>query len=137
MIGHYRDGGWAETIVVPARNAVPLPEEIPFEHGAVLMCSASTSLHALRRARLSGGESAAVFGVGGLGMAAIQLARALGAIDVYAVDIHRSKLDVATSLGAIAVDASRGDAADAIRELTGGRGVDVALELIGLPVTMQ
>src|SRR4051812_24112452 len=108
MIGHYRDGGWAETIVVPARNAVPLPEEIPFEHGAVLMCSASTSLHALRRARLSGGESVAVFGVGGLGMAAIQLARALGAIDVYAVDIDRSKLDVATSLGAIVVDASRG-----------------------------
>jgi 2-desacetyl-2-hydroxyethyl bacteriochlorophyllide A dehydrogenase len=137
MIGHYRDGGWAEFIVVPARNAVPLPDEIPFEHGAVLMCSASTSLHALRRGRVTGGESVAVFGIGGLGMAAIQIAAALGATDVYAVDIDSAKLELAQAVGAIPVNATQGDAADVIRAMTQGRGVDVALELIGLPITMQ
>ena len=137
MIGHFRDGGWAEYIAVPERNAVRLPDEIPFEHGAVLMCSSSTALHALRKGRLSGGESVAVFGAGGLGMSAIQLARALGALAVYAVDLDAAKLRLAEELGAIAVDARGGDPVEAIRHLTGGRGVDVALELIGLPLTMR
>jgi propanol-preferring alcohol dehydrogenase len=137
MIGHFRDGGWAERIVVPERNAVRLPDEISFEHGAVLMCSSATSLHALRKARLVGGETVAVFGVGGLGMSAVQLARALGALDVFAVDLDASKLRLAAELGAIAVHAGDGDPVAAIRQRTGGRGVDVALELIGLPLTMR
>jgi 2-desacetyl-2-hydroxyethyl bacteriochlorophyllide A dehydrogenase len=136
MIGHFRDGGWAEYVAVPERNAVRLPDAIPFEHGAVLMCSSSTALHALRKGRLAGGETVAVFGVGGLGMSAVQLARALGALDVYAVDLDADKLRLAESYGAVAIDA-REDAVAAIRERTGGRGVDVALELIGLPVTMR
>lgn len=137
MIGHYRDGGWAEFIVVPERNAVKLPDEIPFEHAAVLMCSSSTSLHALRKGRLTGGESVAVFGAGGLGMSAIQLARALGALDVFAVDLSAEKLQLASEYGAIPINARDGDPVQAIRDRTGGRGVDVALELIGLPLTMR
>jgi 2-desacetyl-2-hydroxyethyl bacteriochlorophyllide A dehydrogenase len=136
MLGHYRDGGWAEYIAVPEWNVVPLPTEIPFEHGAALMCSAATSLHALRRSRIRSGESLAVFGVGGLGMTAVQIGRKLGASDIYAVDIDRAKLEHARELGAIPVDASAGDAADTIRDLTSGKGVDVSLEVIGLPVTM-
>ena len=77
MIGKYRDGGYAEFILVPARNAVPLPEDIPFEQGAIMMCSAATSLHALIKARLQPGESVAVFGVGGLGISAVQLCASL------------------------------------------------------------
>jgi 2-desacetyl-2-hydroxyethyl bacteriochlorophyllide A dehydrogenase len=136
MIGHFRDGGWAEYVAVPERNAVRLPDAIPFEHGAVLMCSSSTALHALRKGRLAGGETVAVFGVGGLGMSAVQLARALGALDVYAVDLDAAKLRMAEGHGAVAIDA-RADPVAAIRERTGGRGVDVALELIGLPLTMR
>jgi propanol-preferring alcohol dehydrogenase len=137
MIGHFRDGGWAEYIAVPERNAVRLPDEIPFEHGAVLMCSSATSLHALHKGRLAGGESVAVFGVGGLGMSAVQLARALGALDVFAVDLDDGKLAMARDYGAIAVHADREDPVAAILESTAGRGVDVALELIGLPLTMR
>ena len=136
MVGHFRDGGWAEYIEVPERNAVRLPDEISFEHGAVLMCSSATSLHALRKARLVGGETVAVFGVGGLGMSAVQLARALGALDIFAVDLDADKLRVAQSYGAIPVNARESDPVAAIRQHTGGRGADVALELIGLPVTM-
>lgn len=137
MLGHYTDGGYAEFIAVPERNAVKLPEEIPFEQGATLMCASATSLHALRKSRLKGGETLAVFGAGGLGMSAIQLGRALGASDVYAVDINPAKLALAKDLGAVPVNAGEGDAVEVIRKLTGGKGVDVALEVIGLPVTMS
>jgi len=137
MIGHHIDGGYAEYIAVPARNAIPLPDEIPFEEGATLMCASATAFHALRRGRVKDGETVAVFGVGGLGLSAIQLAKALGAIDVYAVDIKSDKLELASEYGAIPINASRMDAVEEIRRLTKGRGVDVALEMIGLQATMK
>lgn len=137
IIGKHRDGGYAEYIVVPARNAVPLPDEIPFEHGAVLMCSSATSFHALRKARLQPGETVAVFGAGGLGMSALQLARVFGAVSVYAVDINDEKLALAERYGATPVNASKHDPVVEIRRLTDGKGVDVALEVIGLPQTME
>lgn len=137
MIGNNRDGGYAEYIVMPERSAFLLPDEIPFEHGAIMMCSSATSLHALRKARLAAGETVAVFGAGGLGTSAIQLARCLGALEVFAVDIRQSKLEAAQSYGAIPVDAAGGDPVEAIKQLTGGRGVDVALELVGSPKTME
>ena len=137
MIGKYQDGGYAEYIVVPSRNAIPLPDEIPFEQGAIMMCSSATSLHALYKAKLKPGESVAVFGVGGLGISAVQLARAFGALDVYAVDINADKLKLAESYGAIPVNAGTADPVAEIRRLTGGQGVDVALELVGLRQTIE
>jgi 2-desacetyl-2-hydroxyethyl bacteriochlorophyllide A dehydrogenase len=137
MLGYHRDGGYAEYILLPARNAFPLPDEIPFEQGAIMMCSSATSFHALRKGRLEPGQSVAVFGVGGLGMSAVQLARVFGALDVYAVDISARKLHMAEGFGAVPIDATQADPVAEIKRLTGGRGVDVALELIGLPQTMQ
>jgi 2-desacetyl-2-hydroxyethyl bacteriochlorophyllide A dehydrogenase len=137
MLGYHRDGGYAEYIVLPARSAFPLPDEIPFEQGAIMMCSSATSFHALRKGRVKAGEAVAVFGVGGLGMSALQLAWAFGALDVYAVDISPRKLDMAEELGAIPINTAETDPVAEIKRLTGGRGVDVALELIGLPLTMQ
>jgi propanol-preferring alcohol dehydrogenase len=137
MLGKNRDGGYAEYISVPARNAFPLPDEIPFEHGAIMMCSSSTSFHALRKGRVAAGDSVAVFGVGGLGMSAVQLARAFGALDIYAVDIDADKLRMAEDFGAIPVDASKTDPVAEIKRLGGGRGVDVALEMIGLSLTVR
>ena len=137
MLGHHRDGGFAEYVTAPARNAVFLPDRIAFEHGAILMCSSATSLHALARARLAPGETVAVFGCGGLGMSAIQLARALGAREVFGVDIRAEPLSAVRKHGAIPVDASAGDPVAALRHLTNQRGVDVALELAGLPATMR
>jgi len=137
MLGHHVDGGYAEYIAVPARNAIPLPEEISFEEGATLMCASATALHALRKGRVKAGETVAVFGVGGLGLSAIQLARASGAVEVYAVDIKQDKLELASEYHAIPVDASRVDAVEEIRRLTQGKGVDVALEMIGMRKTME
>ena len=137
MIGKHRDGGYAEYLRMPERSVVPLPDEISFEHGAVLMCSSSTSLHALRKARMAEGETVAIFGAGGLGMSAIQLARAFGASRIYAVDINRKKLELAEKFGAIPVNAAKTDPVSEIRQLTQGKGVDVALELVGLPQTAR
>jgi propanol-preferring alcohol dehydrogenase len=137
MIGKYRDGGYAEYLCVPARSVFKLPAEIPFEHGAILMCSSATAFHALRKARLQPGESVVIFGAGGLGMSAIQLARAFGAAQVFAVDINPHKLALAEKLGAWVIDAAHVDPVEAIHAATGGHGVDVALELIGLPLTME
>ena len=137
MLGHHVDGGYAEFIAVPARNAIHLPDEIPFEAGATLMCASATALHALTKSRIKAGETVAVFGVGGLGLSAIQLAKAMGAVEVYAVDIQRDKLELASEYDAIPIDASRADAVEEIRKLTKGRGVNVAVEMIGLRKTME
>lgn len=137
MIGKNRDGGYAEYMVMPARSVVHLPDEISFEQGAVLMCSSSTCFHALRKAKLVTGETVAIFGAGGLGMSAIQLAKAFGALDIYAVDVNQGKLELAEKYGAIPVNAATVDPVAEIRRLTKGKGVDVAVELVGLPQTMR
>jgi propanol-preferring alcohol dehydrogenase len=137
MIGHFMDGGYAEYVAVPSRNALTLPPEIPFEQGATLMCASATSFHALRKSRLRAGEKAAVFGIGGLGLSAVQLARAFGAVEVFAVDREEDKLALAASYGAVSVNAALVDPVQEIKRHTAGRGVDVALEMIGRASTMQ
>jgi 2-desacetyl-2-hydroxyethyl bacteriochlorophyllide A dehydrogenase len=137
MIGHFTNGGYAQYISIPARNTLPLPPEIPFAQGATLMCASATAFHSLRKSRLRAGETAAVIGVGGLGISAVQLARAFGAIEVFAVDIREESLALAAAYGARPVQARKVDPVTEIRRLTGGRGVDVAIEMLGSPSTMQ
>jgi propanol-preferring alcohol dehydrogenase len=137
MIGRHRDGGYAEFIKVPARNAFKLPDEISFEIGAIMMCSSATALHALNKARLKIGESVAIFGFGGLGFSALQLARAIGAGKICVVEINPVKLASAKKLGAVTIDANAGDPVKQIKDATNGKGVDVSLELIGSAKTMR
>ena len=134
MVGNTRDGGYAEKIIVPARNLVAIPDAVALEHAAVMMCSSATSFHALHKARFQPGESVAVFGLGGLGQSAVQLAISGGASAVYAVDVNPAKAELAAHYGAIPI-AGGPDAVAAIVSDSGG--VDVALELVGLPVTMS
>src|SRR5437016_10627688 len=137
MIGKHRDGGYAEFIKVPGRNAFALPDEISFEVGAIMMCSSATALHALNKARLRSGESVAIFGFGGLGFSALQLARAFDCEDLYIGEINPAKLTSAAKLGAVAIDANAADPVEQIKETTNGKGVDVSLELIGSSKTMR
>jgi 2-desacetyl-2-hydroxyethyl bacteriochlorophyllide A dehydrogenase len=127
MLGLDRQGGYAEFVVVPERNAHAIPPGVSTGAGAVMMCSTATSLHALRRGRVGPGTAVALLGAGGLGMSAIQLARVLGAEPVFAVDIEPSKLRVAAELGALPIDGRE----DAVAEIQRRGGVDVALELVG------
>ena len=136
MIGKHRDGGYAEFIKVPGRSVFVLPDEIPFEHGAIMMCSSATALHALNKARLRSGDSVAIFGFGGLGFSALQLARGFGCREIYVVDINPAKLASIAAAGGIAIDAIASDPVEQIREATGGKGVDVSIELVGSATTM-
>jgi 2-desacetyl-2-hydroxyethyl bacteriochlorophyllide A dehydrogenase len=131
MLGKERDGGYAEQIVVPAVNAIPIPDEVSSDVAAIMMCSTATAYHALRLAGLRSGESVAVLGFGGLGVSAVQLARALGASSVFAVDVVPSKLELAASFGATPLDVRETPAHRALLGATDGRGVDVAVEFTG------
>jgi D-arabinose 1-dehydrogenase-like Zn-dependent alcohol dehydrogenase len=137
MIGKHRDGGYAEFIKVPGRNAFALPDEISFEIGAIMMCSSATALHALNKARLKPGESIAIFGFGGLGFSALQLARAFDCDQIYVVEINPAKLALIQELGAVGIDANKGNPVEQIMDATNGKGADVSLELIGSAKTMR
>lgn len=137
MLGKHLDGGYAEFVVAPARNAVPIAGGVSSEEAAIMMCSSATALHAIRQARLVPGDRVAIFGAGGLGLSAVQLARASGAAEVFAVDIDAGKLDAAARYGAIPVNAADGPPERRIRDATSGEGVDVALELAGRPETQR
>jgi len=137
MIGKQLDGGYAEYICVPERSVRQLPDAIPFDQGAIMMCSAATALHALNQSRVRPGETVAVWGLGGLGVSAVQLARLVDAERVFAVEINPDKLAMAERYGAIPIDACSLDPVDEIIRHTNGLGVDVALELVGLSLTME
>jgi S-(hydroxymethyl)glutathione dehydrogenase/alcohol dehydrogenase len=132
----YSMGGLAEYAVVPVTALFPLPESAALEESAVLGCAAMTAYGAVRHsAELRVGERAAIVATGGVGSLIVQFARALGALQVVAVDLGEAKLAAARSLGATdTVDASTEDPVARVLELTGG-GVDVAFEALGRPET--
>ncbi len=129
---------FAEATVVPASCCVPIRKDVSLEAAALVGCAVATGVcAALRRARVSEGSSAAVFGCGGVGMSIVQGAALAGAGRIIAVDVSRGRLDRAAGFGATdTVDASAADPVEAIRTLTGGRGADYSFEAIGRPETM-
>lgn len=138
MLGNHTDGGFAEFVVVPASAAFRLPSSVPLEAGSIVSDAVSTPYHAVvNRAQMKPGEWAAVFGCGGVGLSAVQVAKAVGA-RVVAVDIAPWKLETASALGADAVVDSRDAkaAAKEIRKITGG-GADAAFEVIGNPEVLD
>lgn len=132
ILGEHVPGGMAEYLVVPARNVVPIPDALGFEEAAAIPLAYQTAWRALKRARLSEGETILVLGAsGGVATAAIQVAKALGAT-VFAVTRGEHKIEKARELGADEVfDRSRGDFSKAVWERTSKRGVDVVLESVG------
>ena len=140
MIGFTADGGFAEYVIVPERNLVPLPDTVPFEAGAVLACSGMTAVHAVRLAGIGIGDRVVVSGIGGVGLMLTQVAALAGA-SVLAVADDRAKLDLAQDLGAraglVIHDPEGYEAlpAEAARML--GRAPDVFFETVGTRETMR
>ncbi len=119
VTGFMVDGGYAEFLKVPASHAVAVPPQLEFVEAAPLYCAGLTPYRALKTSGLRVGETVAIWGVGGLGHYAVQIARTMGA-RVVAVDIAQDKLELARKLGAdVVVDASREQPAKAIRSLGG------------------
>ena len=137
MFGNHIDGGYAEYVKAPAKDAFILPNEIPLQEGCIIADAISTPYHAVKnRGKVRPGDIVAVFGCGGVGINTIQLCAASGAT-VIAVDIIDKKLDWAKQFGATYVfNASKHpDVSKEIRKSTNG-GVDIAFEVIGNPATM-
>jgi propanol-preferring alcohol dehydrogenase len=135
---HTFDGGFAEYVLVPERNAFPLPEQIPMDQGSIIGCAVTTPLHALKGpGSMQIGDTVAVFGLGGVGMHAIQWAAILGARKVIGVDVMDYKLKLAKSFGAdITINSMNKDPVKLIKEVTNGYGVDLALDCVALKETL-
>ncbi|MEU6081112.1 Zn-dependent alcohol dehydrogenase [Streptomyces sp. NPDC047108] len=129
---------FAEETVVSARAALPLPDGVPLTDAALLGCAVLTGYGAIHHAaRVREGESVAVFGVGGVGLAVIQSARIAGAGRIVAVDVSDAKEELARKAGATDLLVSAPDTAKRIRKLTGGHGADVAVECVGRAETIR
>jgi D-arabinose 1-dehydrogenase-like Zn-dependent alcohol dehydrogenase len=137
-IGFDLDGGFSDHVVVPAENVVRLPHGLPFEQGAIIGCAVATSFHATKIAEVSLGDDVAVFGLGGVGMHAVQWARLRGAKNIIGVDVARKKLELAKEFGATHVlDPISEDAARTISEITGEKGVEAAMDFAGQPASLN
>jgi S-(hydroxymethyl)glutathione dehydrogenase / alcohol dehydrogenase len=128
-------GSFAEYTVVPETACVKIRPDAPLDRACLVGCGVMTGVGAvLNTARVEEGASVAVFGAGGVGLNVIQGAVLAGAGRIIAVDLLDSKLKLAREFGATdTVNASKGEPDGEIRELTGGRGVDYAFEVIGAP----
>lgn len=129
---------FAEWMLVHEHAIVKIRPDMPLDRAALIGCGVTTGFGAaLRTAKVEPGSTVAVFGAGGVGLAAVQGARVAGARMIIAVDVFEHKLATARELGAThAVDASSHDPVQAIRSITNG-GVDYSFEAIGLKQTAE
>ncbi len=129
---------FAEETVVPARALLPLPEGIPLADAALLGCAVLTGFGAVHHATdLRPGETVAVFGIGGVGLAVLQAARIAGAARVVAVDVSDAKEGLARAAGATDFLVASAETARQIRKLTDGHGTDAAIECVGRSATIR
>lgn len=130
---------FSQVSTMPEAAVLKIPDDFPLDKAALLGCGVITGVGAVvNAARVKMGSTVAVFGCGGIGLNAIQGARIVGALMVIAVDIADQKLGFARQMGAThTVNAAQHDPIEAIRDLTGGVGVDYAFEAIGLTQTVE
>ena len=129
---------FAEETVVPERAVLPLPDGVPLVDAALLGCAVLTGYGAVHHSvRLRFGETVAVFGVGGVGLAVLQSARLAGAERIVAVDVSPQKEELARAAGATDYLVASATTPKEIRRLTDGLGVDAAIECVGRAATIR
>ena len=130
-------GALAEYVVVPQRILYRLPDEVSFEHGAMVE-PVSIAVHAASRVPVRLDDSVAVIGAGMIGLLVVQVLRAAGCGQIIAVDLDPFRLERALALGAdVALNPADTDVIAEIRQLTCGQGVDLAFEVVGIDSTVQ
>jgi 2-desacetyl-2-hydroxyethyl bacteriochlorophyllide A dehydrogenase len=135
MVGNNINGGYAEFIVVPAKDLIPVPKHLDLANCSIIADALSTPYHAVvNRGEIKPGQVVSVFGCGGVGINVVQFA-ALSGAKVIAVDLSEEKLEIAKKLGAYATfNAKEEKVEKKVRKTTGG--CDVAFEVIGKPEVM-
>jgi len=133
IMGFGFDGAWAEHIVVPGAALTAVPDGLAIEQAAILADAVATPYAGLtERAQLKAGESVGLWGIGGLGVHAVQIARMVGASPIIAVDPNPLARGRALERGADrALDPSGADVVAEVRSFTGGLGLDLAVDLYG------
>ena len=133
ILGVHFDGAWAEYVVVPGAALAAVPDHLPFEQAAILADAVATPYAGLvERAGLRPAEAVGLWGIGGLGVHAVQIARMVGAAPIVAVDPSPRARERALALGADhALDPGVDDVEARVREITRGRGLDVACDIVG------
>ncbi|WP_328810488.1 Zn-dependent alcohol dehydrogenase [Rhodococcus sp. NBC_00294] len=128
-------GGFAEQALIHENQLVAIDPRMPFEQASLIGCAVATGGGVvLNIARVEPGDSVAVFGCGGVGLNAIQVASLAGATRIIGVDVQPEKLDLARKFGATdTVDSSRVDVVKAIAEITESAGVDHSFVMVGVP----
>jgi S-(hydroxymethyl)glutathione dehydrogenase/alcohol dehydrogenase len=135
-INHFgRMSSFAEMAIVHESQAIPIRPDMPLDRAALIGCAVMTGVGAvLNTARVEPGATMAVFATGGVGLNVIQGGTLVNASQIIAVDLLDNKLEYARTVGAThTINSSKEDPIEAIRELTGGMGVDYAFDAIGLP----
>jgi S-(hydroxymethyl)glutathione dehydrogenase / alcohol dehydrogenase len=137
--GFMNIGAFAEMILVHESGCVPIRRDMPFDRACLIGCGVTTGFGAaVNAAQVRPGETVAVIGCGGVGLAAINGAAVAGAGRIIAIDRLAPKAAMARAFGATdAVDAAAGSVVEQVMELTGGRGVDHAIEAIGRKETIE
>lgn len=135
LLGWATDGGYAEYMVIPDRNALRLDDALSFEQGVLLLDTIGTSSHGLRLARCESAQSALVIGAGPVGMGAVAYLKAVGVPTVYVSELAAYRRQVAEGYGAIPIDAGNEDVAARIREAH-PYGVDLVVEAVGSQPTI-
>jgi len=137
--GFITDGGLAEYIKAPARNAITLPEKLSFVDAAPIGCGVTTAVHATNLAKIKPGESVMVYGVNGVGFGLVQLLKNKYGAKVICVTRSQTKRDKCLELGAdIVIDGSDSSTvASLVRDATEGEGADVIFECVGQRETMD
>jgi threonine dehydrogenase-like Zn-dependent dehydrogenase len=133
-----RDGAHAEHVVVPYAqgNLTPIPDAVTDEQAVVMACGGSTGFGGIESSELRMGDTVAIVGQGPVGLAATVAARLRGAGYVITVDVLPWRLEMSRRLGAdVALDATRVDVVEEVRQLTAGWMADVAVEAVGTPDT--
>lgn len=137
VFGMRRPGGFAEFCAVPVSTLLPLPEKVSPLEGALVEPLAN-AVHALSLARQRFPETVVVIGAGTIGLLTLQVAKAVGALRLVAVDINDARLAVAHQLGAEPVfNPRRNDVVAAVREFTRGRGADLVVDAVGASETRR
>ena len=129
-----RTGAFAEEVIVSAAQILPLPSTFTFEHGATFLAAHTTAFHALKtRAKIKGGQTLLVLGAaGGVGLAAVQIGKMFCARVIAAASTER-KLALAQQMGADEIlNYANCRIEDEVRRLTGGRGVEIMFDPVGL-----
>jgi L-iditol 2-dehydrogenase len=136
FIGSRQSGGFAEYVELPERNALIVPDDLPFEHVALIEPS-SVARHILDLGKFKTGQTALVLGAGSIGLMTVQWLRILGAELIVVSDISDKNLETAQVLGAhVTLNPQRNDLKAEIKKLTGD-GIDLALEVAGVPQTLE